>query len=70
MKIRTTLTIDVEDLTDSIEDHDEAASLIKAIDLAMADYTFTERMAKYFVKELIKECSYTGEEFNIKEILK
>jgi len=50
MKLQPQLTIDTAELLEGLA-RDEAEQLIKDIDLEVADFDFTESMAKYFLCE-------------------
>ena len=67
--MRIIANIDVGDIVDSLETQEEAFELIKRIEMAMEDYEFTQRLAKYCISELKKECEGTDEPFNISEVL-
>jgi len=64
MKFTTKISIDLDDLIETL-DHEEAETFIKMIDLAMADYEFTERIAKYLIQSLANECNAGGEPFDL-----
>lgn len=61
------LFLDSEDIINAL-DHKKAEALIKEIDLAMADYDFTQALAKYFIQTLYDECESGGEEFDLSEL--
>ena len=64
MKFATRVSIDLDDLIETMT-HEEAESAIKAIDLAMADYEFTELLAKYFIQALANEHTNESEPFDL-----
>ena len=43
---------DLKKFTNQLWDEDEAFELIKAIDIRIADYDFTYRLAKYLISDL------------------
>lgn len=57
-----------EDIVDGISE-DDAMALIVAAELAVADCDFTLKVAKHFVAALIKEYAFSGEPFDIAELL-
>lgn len=67
-EIRLFASIHIDDFLESLT-QSTAGELIKQIDLSMADYSFTNDMAKHFISELIKECDASGEEFDINELM-
>lgn len=67
MLILSKVAIKEQDIIEAL-DYDDAAKLIKAIDLSVADYDFTWNLAKYLIQELADECAAGGEEFNLDEL--
>lgn len=63
MKIRSGMTLETDELIEALT-QEEAEQLIKDIDLAMADYDFTERIAKHLIQALADECKAGCEEFD------
>lgn len=58
-----TFDINPETIVDGLidgADHDQLFDIIAEIDVGLANYNFTERLARHFISELIKE--YEGVE--------
>jgi len=49
-------------------DMDDVAKLIRLLDVEMADYEFTQNMARYFIAECMNGCDET-DPFDINELL-
>jgi hypothetical protein len=63
MKFTTSVSVELDDLIETM-DQGEAEAVIKAVDLAMADYDFTERIAKHLIQALADECTAGAVEFD------
>lgn len=63
MQFTTRVSVELDDLIETM-DQEKAEAVIKAVDLAMADYDFTERIAKHLIQALADECAAGGVEFD------
>lgn len=69
MKFATTVVIDTDELVEELAtEHAQAMALIKALDLAIADYAFTEELARYFVQQLADEYIGSQEKFDLNSL--
>lgn len=67
MKFYTSVLVELSDLIETMS-QEEAESVIKEIDFAIADYDFTERIAKHLIQALADESKAAGEQFDLAEL--